>query len=157
MPRLSALLALVACLLIAGCAGFGSPSSSPTQTPTSTTSTSTQTPTSTATETPWDSTAPDLDHDVRVTNRLNHSVELRVFVSNGSGHHVYDENLTVEPGERTVYNTNEGNPDEYEQFRVVGVWNGTQEDTTLQMKNCHFSAQVTISEDDGLEVGTVLC
>lgn len=157
MPRVSALLALGTCLLIAGCGGSGPTTPTSTHTPTPTAPSPTHTPTSTATETPWDSTAPDLDHDVRVDNRLDHSVELRVFVRNASGHRVYDENLTVEPGERTVYNTLEGSPEAYERFRVVAVWNGTHEDTYLRMKNCHFSAQVTISEDEGLNVGTVLC
>lgn len=146
MPRVSALLALGACLLVAGCVGSGPTEPAPTRTPTST-----------ATETPWDSTAPDLDHEVRVDNQLDRSVDLRVFVVDESGHRVYDENLTVEPGERTVYNTIDGNPEEYERFRVVAVWNGTQDDTSLRMKNCHFSALVTIREDDGLDVFTLLC
>lgn len=151
MPRPLPLLLVAISLLSAGCAGYG-----PTATTPSGTTTPTPSLTASPTETPWKSTAPDPSHEVRVNNQFNRSIDLRVFVVH-QGTHVYDQNLTVAPGERTVYNTIEANPEGEERFRVVAVWNGTQADTYLRTTNCYASAEIWVTPDDGLSVGTVLC
>lgn len=148
MPRHLPPLFLVVSLLLAGCVGFGPPGTSPN--PVS------PTPTSSPTETPWKSTAPDLSHDVTVDNQLDNTIELRVFVVH-EGDRVFDENLSVSPGERDIYNTIEADPDGDDQFRIVAIWNGTREEAYLRTTNCYAGTLVVVNEDGELRVDTVLC
>lgn len=148
MPRHLLSLLLVVSLLLAGCVGFGPPETSP--------NSASPTRTPSPTETPWKSTAPDLSHDVTVDNQLNDTIELRVFVVH-EGDRVFDENLSVSPGERDIYNTIEAAPDGDDQFRIVASWNGTREDAYLRTTNCYAGTLVVVTEDRELQVGTVLC
>lgn len=173
MPRTAALL-LGVTLLLAGCTGAPlpgqddptptdrSPEESPTNDPTETpTATPTVTPTPIVDGTPTDyppGQAPDADHDLIVENRLdgNATVDLRVVreATNGT---VYDESVTVEPGERTVYNTEQVDPDGDEAFQVVAERGDQTDAETIRMTECYGDVIVSPTEDGGIQVIYSIC
>jgi hypothetical protein len=177
MLRRNALhLLLAVTLLLAGCIGApltgqentdptptASPTDAPTETPTATPSDGTPTlsPTPTPpTGTPGDyphSGAPDADHEIRVENRLerNATFDIRV-VREAANETVYDETVTVPPGERVVYNTERAEVDGGESVRIVAERGGVTDAQTIQMTECYGTVIIS-PEDDGVKVIYSVC
>jgi hypothetical protein len=170
MPRISVLL-LVASTLLAGCAGLASTDGAPSPVDPSPTASPTAMPTDTATDTP-DATetptedptpgtpgyGPEPDHEVVVENRLDGEVTVHVRVireaTNGT---VYDEAVTLPPGERVVYNTAEVDPDGIEAFRVVAERGGDRASVTIETSECYGDAIVSAIEDGGVDATYSVC
>lgn len=182
MRRRNALhLLLAATLLLAGCtsapltgqdgtdptptvsptdAPTGTPTPSPTSTPGDGTPTRSPTPTP-PTGTPGEyppGQAPDADHDIRVENRLegNATLEVRV-VREATGETVYDESVTLPPGEQVVYNTKRADPDGGESVRVVAERGGVTDARTIQMTECYGDVIVSPTEEGGVDVIYAVC
>lgn len=180
MPRLPIFL-LVASLLFAGCVGVGpsnptspttdpgptaSPTGSPTESPTpSPTASVTPTPVVDGTPTPRSPAThrtshdgPDPDHEVVVENRLDGEATLRVrVVREATNETVYDESVTLPPGERTVYNTAQADPDGVESFRVVAQRGGDSASVTIRTSECYGDAIVSPTEDGGVDATYSIC
>jgi hypothetical protein len=164
-------------LLTAGCLG-GTPSSgtesataTPTPTPTPTVTEMPGTPTPTPDPTPGETASatwvgtehaadqPDADKDVSVENAWNRSVEIDLrVVREATNETVYDETLTLEPGEeRTVYNLEDADPDGIESFRVTATARNTTESVTIQTNACYGNAYVEIQDDGTLYPYYAIC
>jgi hypothetical protein len=174
MSRPSALLILLlaASLLLAGCTGLaptdGAPSpAEPSPTDPSPTATATPTPTdtpdspATPTDDPTPGTphyGPEPNHDVVVENRLDGEVTLHVRVSReATNETVYDEAVTLPPGERVVYNTAEADPDGIESFRVVAERGGDRASVTIETSECYGDAIVSATDDGGVDATYSVC
>jgi hypothetical protein len=169
MSRLPALL-LVVTVLLAGCAGLaptdGAPApsgSSPTGFPTTTpTDIATDTPDATATPSPTPTPGtphygPEPDHEVVVENRLDREATLHVRVLHeATNETVYDESVTLLPGERVVYNTAEADPDGIEAFRVVAERGGDRASVTIETSECYGDAIVSAT-DRGVDTTYSVC
>lgn len=170
MPRPPALL-LVATILLAGCTGFAPTDGAPSPTDSSPTASPTATPTDSPTETP-DATAtptgdpthgtphygPEPDHDVVVKNRLDGEVTIQVrVIREATNETVYDETVTLPPGERVVYNTKQAAPDGIESFRVVAERAGDRASVTIETSECYGDAIVSATDDDGVDATYSVC
>jgi hypothetical protein len=162
MPRPYALL-LVASLLLAGCTGFVPTDGAPSPTERSPTVSPTDTPGSSATPTadPTPGTPhhrPEPDHEVVVENRLDGEVTIHVQVlREATSETVYDESVTLPPGERVVYNTAAADPDGIESFRVVAERGGDRASVTIETSECYGDAIVWPTDDGGADATYSVC
>ncbi|MGQ4555837.1 hypothetical protein [Halobellus sp. GM3] len=169
--RPSLAVVLAALLLTAGCLGgtpgTGTDSATPTQTPTAMPGTPTPTPDPTPGETPTDewnpteraSEQPDLDKSIRVDNRWNQSVEIRIrVVREATNATVYEETETFASGaDREVYNLADADPDGIESFRVTATARGATESVTVETNACYGNAYVEIQDDGALYLYYAIC
>lgn len=183
MSRLPALL-LAASLLLAGCVGVGptgpaspttdpgpdpSPTATGSPTPTQTTAPSspseTPTPVEDGTPTPDDGTpygtshyGPDPSHEIVVSNRLDGEATLHVrVVRTATNETVYDESVTLPPGERVVYNTARASPDGIEEFRIVAERGGERESVVIETSECYGDAILSPTDAGGVDATYSIC
>lgn len=176
LRRFAVLLALL--VVAPGCSGispFDGPASPTTETttpgsdgppaPTSTPDTSTTATTREETEatTPAGheslSKQPDPDHRVRLANRWNRSVEVRVrVVREATNETVHDATYDLPPDSgMTAYNLASAGPDGVESFRVAATARNETERVTLATNACYGGAYVDVQEDATLGVYYAIC
>jgi hypothetical protein len=101
---------------------------------------------------------PDPDHDIVVANRLDRNATMHVtVVREATNETVYDATVTVVPGERTVYNTAQANPDGIESFRVVAERGGDRTSVTILTSDCYGDAIVSAADDGGVASTYSIC
>jgi hypothetical protein len=101
---------------------------------------------------------PDPDHDIVVVNRLGGNATMHVtVVREATNETVYDATVTVAPGERTVYNTGQADPDGIEAFRVVAERGGDRTSVTIRTSDCYGDAIVSATDDGGVASTYSIC